>query len=224
MNEQEKALQGMIEFCQWLIPNAKQLGLEKSQSIAMISQAQSPEDIVKGIEGLYKELGEEQFTALTQAFQQSKQQAIKMAKHGAKLDNLVKKFQSGGSYEDWFPKDGGRLLKVRPKQMFGTQRRIFNAAPYNQRHVKTEDGYFSYTIEPNRDTIYYYNPGGPSTYLDNELPKYQEYVFFPDNTFEYKWTPDGSAHGASRIDAGYKQKMSNEGLKAVLEKARKYLK
>lgn len=100
MNEQERALQGMIEFCQWLIPNAKQLGLDKSQSIAMISQAQNPEDIVKGIEGLYKELGEEQFAALTQAFQQSKQQAVKMAKQGAKIDYLVNKFANGGSNED----------------------------------------------------------------------------------------------------------------------------
>jgi hypothetical protein len=66
----------------------------------MISQAQSPEDIVKGIEGLYKELGEEQFATLTQAFQQSKQQAVKMAKQGVKIDYLVNKFANGGSNED----------------------------------------------------------------------------------------------------------------------------
>lgn len=97
MNEQDKALQGLIEFCQWLIPNAKQLGLEQSKSIAMISQAQTPDDIVNGMNSLYQELGEEQFTALTQAFQQSKSQNIKMAKKGTKIDYLVNKFASGGN-------------------------------------------------------------------------------------------------------------------------------
>lgn len=97
MNEQEKALQGMIEFCQWLIPNAKQLGLEQSKSIAMISQAQTPDDIVNGMNSLYQELGEEQFTALTQAFQKSKSQAVPMNKKGAKINYLVDKFQNGGS-------------------------------------------------------------------------------------------------------------------------------
>lgn len=100
MNEQEKALQGMIEFCQWLIPNAKQLGLEQSKSVAMISQAQTPDDIVNGMNSLYQELGEEQFTALTQAFQQSKQQSIKMAKQGAKIDYLVNKFAIGGRNDE----------------------------------------------------------------------------------------------------------------------------
>jgi hypothetical protein len=191
----------------------------------MISQAQSPEDIVKGIEGLYKELGEEQFTALTQAFQQSKQQAIKMAKQGAKLDSLVKKFQEGGKDEiDWLPKDGDRLYNTRPKHMFGIQRRILSVPQYDQRHLKTRDGYFSYTIEPNRDTVYYYNPGGPHAPTEDGIEKYQEYVFFPNNTIQYEWAPDFSSSSASRIDGGYKQKMNNEGLKAILEKARKYLK
>jgi hypothetical protein len=96
MNEQEKALQGVLEFCQWLIPNAKQLGLEKSKSIVAISQAKTQEDIINGVNSLYQELGEEQFTALTQAFEQSKAQNIKMAKKGTKIDYLVNKFQDGG--------------------------------------------------------------------------------------------------------------------------------
>lgn len=94
MNEQEKALQGMIEFCQWLIPNAKQLGLEQSKSIAMISQAQTPDDIVNGMNSLYQELGEEQFTALTQAFQKSKSQAVQMNKKGGKISYLVNKLRN----------------------------------------------------------------------------------------------------------------------------------
>lgn len=100
MNEQEKALQGMIEFCQWLIPNAKQLGLEQSKSIAMISQAQTPDDIVNGMNSLYQELGEEQFTALTQAFQKSKSQAVPMNKKGAKINYLVNKFQHSGKIQN----------------------------------------------------------------------------------------------------------------------------
>lgn len=99
MNEQEKALKKMLEFCQWLIPNAKQLGLEQSKSIAMISQAQTPDDIVNGMNSLYQELGEEQFTALTQAFQQSKSQNIKMAKKGTKIDYLVDKLANGDLVE-----------------------------------------------------------------------------------------------------------------------------
>ena len=89
MNEQEKALKKMLEFCRWLIPNAKQLGLEQSESIAMISQAQTPQDLKNGVDSLLQELGEEKFTALTQAFQQSKSQNIKMAKKGTKIDYLV---------------------------------------------------------------------------------------------------------------------------------------
>ena len=50
---------------------------------------------MNGVNSLYKELGEEQFTALTQAFQQSKQQAVKMAKNGSKIDYLVDKLEDG---------------------------------------------------------------------------------------------------------------------------------
>ena len=122
MNEQEKAFRGIIEFCQWLIPNVKQLGLEQSKSVAMISQAQTPDDIVNGMNSLYEEIGEEQFTALTQAFQQSKQQHTKMAKKGAKIDHLVNKMAKGGPTENndrprvaadttftkrWFPEENG---------------------------------------------------------------------------------------------------------------------
>ena len=99
MNEQEKALKKMLEFCRWLIPNAKQLGLEQSESIAMISQAQTPQDLKNGVDSLLQELGEEKFTALTQAFQQSKSQNIKMAKKGTKIDNLVNKLQDGDLVE-----------------------------------------------------------------------------------------------------------------------------
>lgn len=94
MNEQEKALQGMIEFCQWLIPNAKQLGLEKSKSIVMISQAKTPDDIVNGVQNLYQELGEEQFTALTQAFRQSKTKSIPSNRTGGKISYLVNKLRN----------------------------------------------------------------------------------------------------------------------------------
>ena len=94
MKEQEKALQGILEFCQWLIPNAKQLGLEKSKSIVAISQAKTQEDIINGVNSLYQELGEEQFTALTQAFQKSKSQAVPMNKRGGKISYLVNKLRN----------------------------------------------------------------------------------------------------------------------------------
>ena len=94
MNEQEKALQGMMEFCQWLIPNAKQLGLENSKSIVAISQAKTQEDIINGINSLYQELGEKQFTALTQVFQKSKSQAVPMNKKGGKISYLVNKLRN----------------------------------------------------------------------------------------------------------------------------------
>ena len=94
MNEQEKALQSVLEFCQWLIPNAKQLGLEKSKSVVAISQAKTQEDIINGVNSLYQELGEEQFTALTQAFQQSKSQAVPKNKKGGKISYLVNKLRN----------------------------------------------------------------------------------------------------------------------------------
>jgi hypothetical protein len=50
---------------------------------------------VNGVDSLYQELGEEQFTALTQAFQKSKSQNIKMAKKGDKIEYLVNKFSNG---------------------------------------------------------------------------------------------------------------------------------
>ena len=94
MNEQEKALQGVLEFCKWLIPNAKQLGLEKSKSVVAISQAKTQEDIINGVNSLYQELGEEQFTALTQAFQKSKSHAVPMNKKGGKISYLVNKLRN----------------------------------------------------------------------------------------------------------------------------------
>jgi hypothetical protein len=57
----------------------------------MISQAQTPDDIVNGMNSLYQELGEEQFAALAQAFQKSKLQAVPMNKKGGKISYLVNK-------------------------------------------------------------------------------------------------------------------------------------
>lgn len=73
------------------------MGLEQSESIAMISRAQTQQDLMKGVDSLYQELGEEQFKALAQAFQKSKSQAVPMNKKGAKIDYLVDKFKNGGS-------------------------------------------------------------------------------------------------------------------------------
>ena len=74
--------------------------MEQSESIAMISQAQTPQDLKNGVDSLLQELGEEKFTALTQAFQQSKSQNIKMAKKGTKIDYLVDKLAAGNQIPD----------------------------------------------------------------------------------------------------------------------------
>ena len=66
----------------------------------MISQAQTPQDLKNGVDSLLQELGEEKFTALTQAFQQSKSQNIKMAKKGTKIDYLVDKLATGNQIPD----------------------------------------------------------------------------------------------------------------------------
>lgn len=134
MNEQEKALQGMIEFCQWLIPNAKQLGLEQSKGVAMISHAKTPDDIVNGMNSLYQELGEEQFIALTQAFQKSKSENITMNKQGGKINYLVNKFQEGGSinqpkvktYEKWSWTPWWSSFKLAPKTELPQRHNTFN--------------------------------------------------------------------------------------------------
>lgn len=73
--------------------------MEQSKSIAAISQAKTPQDLMNGVNSLYQELGEEQFAALTQAFQQSKSQNVKMAKRGTKIDYLVDKFNEGNKIQ-----------------------------------------------------------------------------------------------------------------------------
>ena len=139
MNEQEKALQGIIEFCQWLIPNAKQLGLEQSKSIAMISQAQTPDDIVKGMNNLYQELGEEQFTALTQTFKKNKSQAIPMNKKGAKIDYLINKFASGGPVTYVKYDDRGRRISFDEQEK---RDRLVNNAKDLREETINDDGHF----------------------------------------------------------------------------------
>jgi hypothetical protein len=91
------------------------LGLEKSKSIAMIKQAQTPNDIMNGMNSLYQELGKEQFTALTQAFEQSKAQNIKMAKNGTKINYLVDKLQKGNKLNSTGPKKTDVLQFKDPK-------------------------------------------------------------------------------------------------------------
>ena len=168
MNEQEKALQGVLEFCQWLIPNAKQLGLEKSKSIVAISQAKTQEDIINGVNSLYQELGEEQFTALTQAFEQSKAQNIKMAKNGTKINYLVDKLQKGNKLNSTGPKKTDVLQFKDPK---------YNA-------FYTVDGHLVEEVNEDGAPIYYRygrwikNPGTPkadTVYSFRNFPfEYQE--------------------------------------------------
>lgn len=181
MNEQEKALQGMVEFCKWLIPNAKQLGLESSKSIAMISNAKTSDELVQGINGLYQELGEEQFTALTKEFQKSKQQNIKMAKQGSKIDYLVKKFDTGGEneklevpvHEKWNRTPWGLSFmaaylsgkKVElPMRKGTTVRRTMvrvknptTGTIMDRIHREDGNGNTYRIITPDRDTVYEYN-------------------------------------------------------------------
>ena len=105
----------------------------------MISQVQTPDDIVNGMNSLYQELGEEQFTALTQAFQKSKSQAVPMNKKGAKIDYLVNKFATGGNNDE--PK-----VKTHVSGEFTPLELSFAAAKktylpkrdgtFNQRHIK----------------------------------------------------------------------------------------
>lgn len=181
MNEQEKALQGMIEFCKWLIPNAKQLGLEQSKSIAMISQAQTPDDIVNGMNSLYQELGEEQFTALTQAFQKSKSQNIKMAKKGTKINYLVDKFADGGNNEvpkvethakwsytplqmsfmtadkTYLPKRDGTLNQRYIKRVWDADNNILHDRIYKDTGEYTERKIRFDNRSPKTDTLFKYN-------------------------------------------------------------------
>ena len=172
MNEQEKALQGMIEFCQWLIPNAKQLGLEQSSGIAAIIQAKTPQDLMNGVNSLYQELGEKQFTALTQAFQQSKSQNTKMAKKGAKIDYLVNKFQNGKSIPDKDKIDQRNIdLVERMAELSNKPTRVSverGGLGYVTR--ATSDGE-SYTLNTDgRDSMMWWNPYGRYVNLSNSGP------------------------------------------------------
>lgn len=93
---------------------------------------------MNGVNSLYQELGEKKFTALTQAFQQSKSQNIKMAKKGAKIDYLVGKLQGGGPVRHIRYDDRGRTVS----QGMADDRRRREAALNNARiHMLNDDGY-----------------------------------------------------------------------------------
>lgn len=182
MNEQEKTLQGIIEFCQWLIPNAKQLGLEQSKSIAMIKQAQTPNDIINGMNSLYQELGEEQFADLAQAFQQSKTQNIKKAKKGTKIDCLVSKFKKGGPNDDypqsqsdttfvkrWYPGENGITYenKIHVRR-FPAWRHSNPAARW-----QTNNEEYIELITPQNDTLYF-NSYYDANHIGNRSNEYED--------------------------------------------------
>jgi uncharacterized coiled-coil protein SlyX len=76
-----------------LIPNVEQFGLEKSNSIKQIIDAQDIDSLIAGVNSLCEELGDKQIAALKQAFQQSKKEKVKMAQQGAKLDSLTNKLK-----------------------------------------------------------------------------------------------------------------------------------
>lgn len=172
MNEQEKALQGMLEFCQWLIPNAKQLGLEQSKSVAAISQAKTQQDIINGINSLYKEVGEEQFTALTKAFQKSKSQNIPMNKKGAKIDYLVNKFGNGKSIPQQRDIDSRNIELV--ERMYETSKKPTQVSiergglGYVTRAISDNDHYTLNT--DGRDSMMMWNPNGNEVILSNSGP------------------------------------------------------
>lgn len=172
MNEQEKVLRGMIEFCQWLIPNAKQLGLEQSRSVAAISQAKTPQDIMNGVDSLYQELGEEQFTALTQAFQKSKSQNIKMAKKGDKIEYLVNKFSNGKTIPQQRDVDSRNIELV--ERMYETSNKPTRVSierggmGYVTRAISDNDNYTLNT--DGRDSMMVWNPNGNEVILSNSGP------------------------------------------------------
>ena len=172
MNEQEKVLRGMIEFCQWLIPNAKQLGLEQSRSVAAISQAKTPQDIMNGVDSLYQELGEEQFTALTQAFQKSKSQNIKMAKKGDKIEYLVNKFSNGKTIPQQRDIDSRNIELV--ERMYETSNKPTRVSierggmGYVTRATSDNDNYTLNT--DGRDSMMMWNPNGNEVILSNSGP------------------------------------------------------
>lgn len=172
MNEQEKALQGMLEFCQWLIPNAKQLGLEQSKSVTAISQAKTQQDIINGINSLYKEVGEEQFTALTKAFQKSKSQSIPMNKKGAKIEYLVNKFSNGKTIPQQRDIDSRNIELVeriyetsnKPSRISierGGMGYVTRATSDNDHYTLNTDG---------RDSMMVWNPNGNEVILSNSGP------------------------------------------------------
>lgn len=172
MNEQEKALQGMIEFCQWLIPNAKQLGLEQSRSVVAISQAKTSQDLMNGVNSLYQELGKEQFATLIQVFQQSKSQNIKMAKKGTKIDYLVDKFQGGKSIPVQHKTDQRNIdLIERMAETSNKPTRISverGGMGYVTRATSDNE---NYTLNTNGgDSIMWWNPYGREVILSNSGP------------------------------------------------------
>lgn len=64
MENQEKILKGLMDFAKWLLPKAKDFGLENSPSVKAMAEAQKPEDLINSINALEKEIGKENFEML----------------------------------------------------------------------------------------------------------------------------------------------------------------
>lgn len=175
MTDQEKALEGMIEFCKWLLPNAERFGLTESQSIKALSQAQTPDDIVNGMNSLYEEIGEEKFKALTHDFQQSKN-TIKKASAGTKIDYLVNKFAPGGPietivYRDYKQPTDSELFDRAARFRGMNNGRIVTILPDGSRifddAIQHRGARYERTVGPSADTFYTVYPNsGTSPRID----------------------------------------------------------
>lgn len=138
----------------------------------MISQAQTPQDLKNGVDSLLQELGEEKFTALTQAFQQSKSQNIKMAKKGTKIDYLVDKLQGGKPIPAQDKIDQRNIdLVERMTETSDKPTRVSverGGMGYVTRATSDNE---NYTLNTNgRDSMMWWNPYGREVTLSNSGP------------------------------------------------------
>ena len=175
MNEQNKIKALQLEFCQWLLANAKDLQLEASQGINIISQAKSADDpkLLQGLEKLTEELGgPEELKKLTDIWQQSKSQNIKMAKKGAKIDYLVNKFQKGRSIPAQHKIDQRNIdLVERMAELSNKPTRVSveeGGMGYVTRATSDNE---DYTLNTNgRDSMMWWSPYGREVGLSNSGP------------------------------------------------------
>lgn len=183
MDKQKKARELQLEFCQWLVTNAKQLQLESSQGLNMIAKAKNINEVDKGLEKLTEELGgPDKLQKIVDTWQQSKSQNMPIAKNGAKINYLVSKFKEGGPNDDypqsqsdttfvkrWYPEEDG----ITYENKIHVRRYPYWRHSHPAARWQTENEEYVELITPQNDTLYF-NSYYDANHIGNRSNEYED--------------------------------------------------